>query len=388
MRRANRAIRLFNITFRKELWDTASSLSAVILIVGGMIAYGILYNLLYRPNIVREAPIVVVDNSRTHLSRHLVSLVDASPSAEVVATAADLGEARTMLSRGEAAAILYLPHDMSRRIGRGEQAIFVTLSPTATFLYYEATAEAIADAMLALDSDTREDMLWTLPIPLQEALSNRTTADVVGNALFNPTKGYADYLIPVVFVIIIFQTMVMIISMNSGGRAAMGITPLRGREIGFGGRVIITLARSATYCLIYGLLAIFLVGLLPLIFDLPHLASTLNLMTLLLPFMLATSLFGQAFGRLFNDREAPVVLITFFSVGLIFIAGISYPLELLPIPWHATHYLLPAAPATLAFVELNSMSATLADIAPQLATLWLQAIAYLLLATIPSQGFR
>ena len=388
MRRANRAIRLFNITFRKELWDTASSLSAVILIVGGMIAYGILYNLLYRPNIVREAPIVVVDNSRTHLSRHLVSLVDASPSAEVVATAADLGEARTMLSRGEAAAILYLPHDMSRRIGRGEQAIFVTLSPTATFLYYEATAEAIADAMLALDSDTREDMLWTLPITLQEALSNRTTADVVGNALFNPTKGYADYLIPVVFVIIIFQTMVMIISMNSGGRAAMGITPLRGREIGFGGRVIITLARSATYCLIYGLLAIFLVGLLPLIFDLPHLASTLNLMTLLLPFMLATSLFGQAFGRLFNDREAPVVLITFFSVGLIFIAGISYPLELLPIPWHATHYLLPAAPATLAFVELNSMSATLADIAPQLATLWLQAIAYLLLATIPSQGFR
>ena len=388
MRRTNNTTRLFGIAFRKELYDIATSLSAVILIVGGMIAYGILYNLLYRPNIVREAPIVVVDNSRTHLSRHLASLVDASPSAEIVATAADLGEARTMLSHDEAAAILYLPHDMSRRIGRGEQAIFVTLSPTATFLYYEATAEAIADAMLALDSDTREDMLWTLPIPLQETLSNRTTANVVGNALFNPTKGYADYLIPVVFVIIIFQTMVMIVSMNSGGRAAMGITPLRGREIGFGGRVIITLARSATYCLIYGLLAIFLVGLLPHIFDLPHLSSAPKLMMLLLPFMLATSLFGQAFGRLFNNREAPIVLITFFSVGLIFIAGISYPLELLPTPWHATHYLLPAAPATLAFVELNSMSATLADIAPQLATLWLQSAAYLLLATIPAQGFR
>ena len=388
MRRTNNTTRLFGIAFRKELYDIATSLSAVILIVGGMIAYGILYNLLYRPNIVREAPIVVVDNSRTHLSRHLASLVDASPSAEIVATAADLGEARTMLSHDEAAAILYLPHDMSRRIGRGEQAIFVTLSPTATFLYYEATAEAIADAMLALDSDTREDMLWTLPIPLQETLSNRTTANVVGNALFNPTKGYADYLIPVVFVIIIFQTMVMIVSMNSGGRAAMGITPLRGREIGFGGRVIITLARSATYCLIYGLLAIFLVGLLPHIFDLPHLSSAPKLMMLLLPFMLATSLFGQAFGRLFNNREAPIVLITFFSVGLIFIAGISYPLELLPTLWHATHYLLPAAPATLAFVELNSMSATLADIAPQLATLWLQSAAYLLLATLPSQGFR
>lgn len=381
-------MRLFGIAFRKELYDTATSLSAVILIIGGVVAYGILYNLLYKPNIVREAPIVVVDNAHTYLSRHLIRLVDASPAAEIVTSASDLGEARTMLSHGEATAILYLPHDMSRRIGRGEQAIFVTLSSTATFLYYEATVESVMNAMLALNDNIHEDMLWTLPPTLQLTLVGRTTAEAVGNALFNPTKGYADYLLPVVFVIIIFQTMVMVVSMNSGGRRALGITPLRGREIGFGGRVTITLARSATYCLIYCLLSIFLVGLLPHIFELPHLASTLNIAVLMLPFMLATSLFAQCFGRLFSDREAPVILITFFSVGLIFIAGISYPLELLPTPWQAMHYLLPAAPATLAFVELSTMGCSLADIAPELATLWLQSAAYLLLATIPKQGFR
>lgn len=388
MRRANSAIRLFDIAFRKELWDVATSLSAVILIVGGVVAYGLLYNLLYKPNVVREAPIVVVDNAHTNLSRHLIRLVNASPDAEIVTSTTNLGEARSMLSHGEAVAILYLPTEMSRRIGRGEQAVFVTLSPTATFLYYEATVEAIMDAMLALNDNIRKDMLWTLPLPLQAALSGRTTAEAVGNALFNPTKGYADYLLPIVFVIIIFQTMVMVVGMNSGGRKAMSITPLRGRAVSFGGRVIVTLARSTTYCLIYGLLAIFLVGLLPLVFDLPHLASAPKLAVLMLPFMLATSLFGQAFGRLFCDRESPIVLITFFSVGLIFIAGISYPLELLPTPWHAVHYLFPAAPATLAFVELSAMGSSLADIASELATLWLQAIAYLLLATIPSQGFR
>lgn len=381
-------MRLFGIAFRKELYDTATSLSAVILIIGGVVAYGVLYNLLYKPNIVREAPIVVVDNAHTHLSRHLIRLVDASPAAEIVTSTSDLGEARTMLSHGEATAILYLPHDMSRRIGRGEQAIFVTLSSTATFLYYEATVESVMNAMLALNDNIREDMLWRLPPTLQLTLGGRTTAETVGNALFNPTKGYANYLLPVVFVIIIFQTMVMVVSMNSGGRKALGITPLRGREIGFGGRVTITLARSATYCLIYCLLSIFLVGLLPHIFELPHLASTLNIAVLMLPFMLATSLFAQCFGRLFSDREAPLILITFFSVGLIFIAGISYPLELLPTPWQATHYLLPAAPATLAFVELNTMGSSLANIAPELATLWLQSAAYLLLATIPKQGFR
>ena len=388
MKRGNKALRLFALMARKELWDIATSLSSVILIVGGMIAYGVLYNLLYHPNVVREAPIIVVDNSHTPLSRHFINLIDASPSAEVVGAVADMGEARATLARGEVEAILYLPHDISRRVRRGEQAVFVTLSSTATFLYYEATVEAIMEAMLALDEDEVLDMMWTLPTPVVAMLSGRESVEVVGNALFNPTKGYADYLIPVVFVIIIFQTMVMVTSMNSGGRKAAGITPLRGRRVGFGGRITITLARSATYCTIYGALSLFLVGLLPRIFNLPHLASFGDMVALMTPFMLATSLFGQTFGRLFSDREAPIVLITFFSVGLIFIAGVSYPLELLPAVWHSVHYLFPAAPTALAFIELETMGSTLADVAPQLGVLWLQVVIYLLLATIPPRDFR
>ena len=388
MRKLHKILRLFTISFRKELWDIATSTSTIILIVGGMVAYGLLYNLLYQPNIIRKAPIVVVDNSHTHLSRRLMNLVDASPNAEIVAVAADFGEARSALSRGEAEAILYLPYDMDKRVGRGEQSLFVILSTTATFLYYEATVGAVEDAMLALGDDIRSDMLWILPAPLALTLGNRTTTEIVGNALFNPTKGYADYLVPVVFVIIIFQTMVMVVSMNSGGRRAKRITPLRGGKIGFGGRVAITLARSATYCAIYGALSLFLIGWLPRIFDLPHLAPAWVLVEMMFPFMLATSLFGQAFGRLFNDREAPLILITFFSVGLIFISGISYPLGLLPVGWQAVHYLFPVAPAILAFVELGSMGSSLADIAPQLGIMWLQAACYLLLATLSPRDFR
>ena len=112
------------------------------------------------------------------------------------------------------------------------------------------------------------------------------------------------------------------------------------------------------------------------------------MITLLVPYMLATSLFAQAFGRLFGDRDSPLLLITFFSVGLIFVSGISYPLELLPEGWRVAHYLLPAAPATLAFVEVGSMGASVADIAPQLTVLWSQTALYLLFATLPSRGFR
>lgn len=388
MKHLHNTLRLFALSLRKELKDIAASPTSLLVIIGGVVVYGLLYNFLYRPNIVREAPIVVVDNSHTQLSRRLERMIDASSGAEVVAVVSDFGTARQMLNETQAEAIIYLPHDMEKRIGKGERAVFVTLSSTATLLYYEATVGAVMEAMLALGEEIRSDMVWTLPSPLVTTLSQRKTTEVVGNALFNPTKGYADYLLPVVFIIILFQTMVMVVSTHCGKRRANGITPLRGRKIGLGSRLIITLARSSLYYIIYGAMSLFLIGLLPHIFDLPHLASARELLVLLSPFLLATSLFGQAFGRLFGDGEAPILLITFFSVGLIFLAGISYPLELLPTGWRAVHYLFPAAPATLAFVELGSMGSSLANIAPQLGILWLQAIIYLLCIIIPSRRFR
>ena len=83
---------------------------------------------------------------------------------------------------------------------------------------------------------------------------------------------------------------------------------------------------------------------------------------MIVPFLMSTSFLGLTASRYFTDAEAPLLLIAFFSVGLIFLSGISYPLELMPWYWRAMHYLLPAAPGTLAFVKLNSMGASLADI--------------------------
>lgn len=388
MKTMRNILRLFALSLRREWRDIATSKTSLLVIVGGVVMYGLLYNLLYRPNEVEEAPVVVVDEAHSHLSHRLVSLLDASPKAEVVAVVADRSEGVKMLSKGSAVAMLYLPHDLSQRVGRGERSTFVTIASTASFLYYEAVAGAVVESMLALDGELRRDMAWLLPAPLLLAYEGRESAKVVGNALFNPTKGYADYLVPVVLVLIVFQTMVMVVAMTSGGRRAKGVTPLRGRRLHWGARVTVTLARSVFYFATYGLLSLFLLGLLPHIFDLPHLADAQTMITLLVPYLLATSLFGQAFGRLFADRDSPLLLITFFSVGLIFISGISYPLELLPEGWRLAHYLLPAAPATLAFVEVGSMGASIADIAPQLTVLWSQTALYLLLATLSSRGFR
>lgn len=376
------------LALRNELHTISHTPATALIVVGGVVIYGLIYNLFYEPNVVRKAPIVVVDESHSWLSERFISLVGASPSVEIATTWPTLHEAQDMIRKGEAQAIIYIPHDIEERIGRGEQGVVVTFATTNTFLYYEATASAVMEASLALSDEIREGMAWMLPMEVAFALANRQAITPQGIVLFNPAKGYATYLLPVVLMIIIFQTLTMVVAVTSGSRRAKGISLLRTPHTHYGQRVAVVVGRSVVHCALYGLFSLFLVGFLPLIFGLPHLASAWTLLAILSPFILATSLFGQCFGRLFGDSEAPLLLITFFSVGLIFVAGISYPLELLPTPWRALHYLFPSSPAILAFVAADSMGASLPEVAHEVTMLWAQAGVYFLLATIPPRGFR
>ena len=337
--------RLLYLAICGEFREIVRSPAVVMVLLGGVVLYGVLYNLLYAPNVVREAPIVVVNESNSHLSHTLIHLIDASPSAEVVAIYGNPSEGQQALRDDTAQAMVYLPRDFAERIGRGEQGVFVTLATTATFLYYEATAGAVADAMLALNDEVRDSMVWMLPEEVRLSIANRQPISIENIALFNPTKGYADYLIPVVLVVIVFQTLVMAVTMVAGRRRATGRSLLRGAKSGYLARATIVVGRCTLHTAIYTLLGLFLLGLIPRLFGLPHLAPATTLVALFVPLVLATSFFAQAFGRIFADSDAPILVITFFSVGLIFLAGISFPLALMPTLWQVAHYLLPAPPA-------------------------------------------
>lgn len=52
----------------------------------------------------------------------------------------------------------------------------------------------------------------------------------------------------------------------------------------------------------------------------------------------------------------------------------------MPWYWRAAHYVFPAAPGTLAFVKVNSMGASMADIRAEYVTLWVQCAVYFALA--------
>lgn len=366
---------------RHEFITISTSYSILLVLMGGIFMYGLLYNYMYAPNIVTDVPIGVVDNSRSELSRNFIRWLDATPQAEIYAQATDFHEAREWMKKGKAQGILYLPHDFEERVYRGDESVFSLYATTDAFLYYEALQGATSRVMLAINDKYRSDGAVFLPPQGLLAVATSQPINVEGTALYNYTQGYGSYLIPAVMMIIIFQTLLMVIGMVTGEEYhSGGISVYTPFGQGWTTAVRIVAGKTFVYCGMYALFSFFLLGLLPYFFSIPHIGNGLYIVLLLIPYLLATSFLGLAASRYFTDSEAPLLMIAFFSVGLIFLSGVSYPLELMPWYWKAVHYILPAAPGTLAFVKLNSMGASMADIRPEYITLWIQVLVYFALS--------
>ena len=365
---------------RDEFRTISSSYAILLVLMGGIFMYGLLYNYMYAPDVVRKVPVAVVDDSKSELSRSYIRLLDATEQVHVLTTGVDYVEAQELMKKNEVVGILYIPDHFEDRVFRGDESVFIMYETTSAFLYYMAMQEASSGAMLALNDRTRPDMLVFLPRTDAVDIVSAQPFNVVGTALYNHTEGYGSYLIPAVLIVIMFQTLLMVIGMVSGEERQTGSLN-RFTQVSFGQAIRIVAGKTFVYFILYAVFSLFLLGLIPVIFGLPALGNNFYIILLLIPFLLATSFFGLTASVIFTDGDAPLLMIAFFSVGLIFLSGVSYPLELMPWYWKAVHFIIPAAPATLGYVKLSSMGASMAEIGLQYVTLWIQCGVYFITAS-------
>ena len=113
MKTSNKLSQLSFIITR-EFRAISTSYAVLLVLMGGIFVYGLLYNYMYAPNIVTKAPIAVVDNSHSSLSRQYIRWLNATPQIEIYAQAMDYHEAQEWMKEGKIQGILYLPTQLRR----------------------------------------------------------------------------------------------------------------------------------------------------------------------------------------------------------------------------------------------------------------------------------
>lgn len=291
---------------RREFLAISTSYAVLLVLMGGIFVYGLLYNYMYAPNIVTDVPVAVVDNSHSELSRDFIRWLDATPQAEIYSQAMDYHEAKEWMKEGKVQGILYLPHDFEKRVFRGDEAVFSLYATTDAFLYFEALQGASSRVMLAINDKYRSDEAVFLPPQGLLAVAMAKPIHVEGTALYNYTEGYGSYLIPAVMMIIIFQTLLMVIGMVTGeehsNRGIRAYTPF---GYGWGVAIRIVAGKTSVYCALYAIFAFFLLGLLPHFFSIPNIGNGLYIVLLLIPYLMATSFGVGSFQVFYGFRSSP-----------------------------------------------------------------------------------
>ena len=343
--------------------------------------YPLLYSWIYNNEVVREVPVVVVDDCHTPLSRQFARQCDASPDVKILSYAADLDEAQSLLSRQVARGIYYIPSDFEERINRMEQATISVYCDMSLMLAYKAVFQTAQTVSMKMGSEiqtklggyftTREEQIAVQPLQAEEV------------AIYNPTGGYGSFIIPAVLMLIIQQTLVLGIGLSAGtarernpNRHLIPISPH------YSGMFRIVGGKALCYFMIYLVMTAYLVLIVPRMFSFTSIGRWDQLAMFLLPYLLDCIFFGMVVSCLVRYRENVMLLMVFITIPLLFLTGASWPQSSIPGFWQGISWLFPSTFGVRGFIRINEMGGTLSDVMSEYRVLWIQALAYFIIAAL------
>jgi ABC-2 type transport system permease protein len=345
---------------------------AFMLLVVGPLVYGLYYPQPYLNQILRKIPIAVVDNDLSELSRSIVQTLDASGAVRVAVQAATVAEGRKALDRGDAFAVVEIPPGTERDVLKGT-TVHVPIFADATYLFiFRSMASGIAVAIDTLSSELAARGARTDGSLVKAALASASPAEILLQPIFNPVGGYASYIVPAAFVLILQQMLLIGASM---------LTVVALPQIA-GGAFASVLGRGIAHLTIYlPALALYFI-VLPRFYGFSTLGHPVQLFALASLFTLATSFMGQAAGAWFRQPETPTLIFLGTSLPQLFVTGFSWPREAIPTPVPAAGYIFPSDFAIDGIVRIGQLGASLGEVVHDWRGLWCLTIVYFALAVI------
>ncbi len=353
----------------------------LILIIAGL-GYPILYSTVYLSESVDEIPVGIIDECGNSFSRGFASKIDATREVSLVGCV-NMDDAISKMKSRSIHGIIVIPKSFSKDIEGGKQTTVSLYVNMATFFIYKNIALACNYVMLEENKNISLKRLSADGLTEQEALASAEPLRNKMNILFNEGNGFASFFVPGVLVLVIHQLLFLGIGMVSGTRREERANSQVHTKEKVSQREVFRhiFGQGAAYFLIYSLIGSYILILVPRMFGLPHFASAWDIYRLLFPFLLAVIFFSQTCAVFIRNRETGMVMFLFFSVILLFLSGLTWPVSSFPAFWKYFSYIFPATFGVEGYLKINCMGADFSVIMPEFIALWAQAIFYFITAS-------
>nr|WP_319248126.1 ABC transporter permease [uncultured Celeribacter sp.] len=360
------------ITFLKAvlnaLRDVLADPGARSTMVAAIFIYSLLYPQPYVGELVRDVPVVAIDQDNSTASRAFLRNLDASDRVEIVQSVATMEAARAVFYQRDAYGIVLIPQDFEQDLLSNRPAPVAAFGDGSYLLIYSNLMSAVSGVARNLGAQVNYNRLTARGVDDGQARALIAPVTVTSIPVFNPSGGYAAYIVPAAFVLILQQTLLMGIGLLHAGR------PLP--------KGVNLVATPVAYVALYTLWTLFTQLFLPFAYDIPRTGDIATLMMVSLPFLSASTAMGFAVAIAIPWREGVVFFLVVLGLPLFFLSGISWPVESIPAPLHLLALLVPSSSAIPAIVAVDQMGAQSRDVAGTIELQLALTVGYTLLAVL------
>jgi ABC-2 type transport system permease protein len=362
--------------FRRELGRIFQVRPAFSVLVLGVAFYAFFYPQPYLSEALRDVPIAVVDRDGTQSSRDFARRVDATPDVAITETLPDLASAERAVYARRVSGILVIPQYFERELLHGRSSPIALYADASYFLIYQRVAGGVAAVARAAGAELETARLVSIGVDPAVAAAASDPMPLTAVPLFNPAGGYATYLLPAAFVLILQQTLLMGVGLL-GAMSDTDCAARRGRER----PAAIVLGKLLAYLALHAVIPTYLI-VLPHLYGVPRLGGILPILILAIPFVLSVAGLGLVVAGVFRRPIRVQLILAAAGLPLFMVSGFSWPSEAIPPAIRLFSYLVPSTSAIDGFVKLSQLGAPLAAVKSELLTLTALAIFYNVVAIV------
>jgi ABC-2 type transport system permease protein len=366
--------------FRQEIHRIFIVKPAFSVLILGAAFYALFYPQPYLNEALRNVPIAVVDRDGSQSSRDFARLVDATPDVAVTEVLPDFANAEREVFARRVDGILVIPQYFERDLMHGRPSPVALYADASYFLIYQRVNGAVAAVARSVGAEIETARLIAIGVDPAIAVAAADPMPLTAVPVFNPEAGYATYVLPAAFVLILQQMLLMGVALLA---TLPGADPNEGdtRRRRLLPATIVTGKLLAYLALEAVILPVYLI-VLPYLYGLPRLGGIVPILIFAVPFVLSVAGLGFVVAGIFRRPIRVALILAALGLPLFMVAGFSWPSEAIPPLIRQISFLVPSTSAIDGFVKLSQLGAPLSAANSELLTLCALAVFYNLIALL------
>ncbi len=369
--------------FVNELKAIFTDSGALLILVGALIIYPVIYSIGYYNEVMTNINVAVIDQDQSATSRKYAAMIDATREVNVSHDALDMHSAENLLLTNKVSGIVLIPDGFEKDVLSGQQANVAVYADASYFLKYKNIISATTYSNAYFSGGVSVMRYMAEGQSMKQAKISNDPLPVYTHILYNPSSGYASFIMPGIILVIFQQTLLIGIGILGGSfsesKASPFILPAQKRK-----REMLPFLTGKTGAYLF--ISLFNIAFAAILvhhwFHYPDKANMLDVFMLLFPYLLSVISLGIGISTLFKHRESAIVFMVFLSPIVLFLSGLSWPTSSMPDWLVFISKIVPSTTAIPAYLRLRTMGVSITEIKSEMLFLYGQAAVYFILTLI------